>query len=205
VLEIAKRVTVGHATRTAAQLAAPLSLGFVNADRGSIRPIDPDTAPSGATDYSLDTPPEGFSLVGRYAVVALSKAVLDRSSRKVIAGIVDVYVRGIDALVIERGGKLDTSAADDSDLGVLHEPHDVDLGAVLGAGRAGIGGDGPYGYREVRAAPSQGRYVVIAGTLPEDELVSIAQSLRPWPGAQIRYLDHPVQGPSTPRTTAAVP
>jgi hypothetical protein len=101
---------------------------------------------------------------------------------------VDVYVRGADAVVIERGGKLDTTEVGDQDLGALVDAHDVDLG-LLGAGHAGIGGNGPFGYREVRATPSKGRYVVVAGTLPEDALVAIARSLRGWPGDGMRFLD----------------
>ncbi|MEY2418760.1 MAG: hypothetical protein QOG90_1440 [Actinomycetota bacterium] len=201
-LEVANKVTIGHERRTADQLRAALASGFINVDRGSIRPIDPDSAPGGATDYSLDAAPEGFALVGRYAVVGLSRAVLDRQSRKVIAGIVDVYVNGLNTLVVERGGKLDTSNADEGDLGSLGEQHDVDLGAI-GTGVAGIGGEGPYGYREVRATPSQGRYLVVAGTVPEDQLVMLARSLHAWPGTQIKYLDHPTQGPKVPRTTAS--
>ena len=103
-------------------------------------------------------------------------------------------------IFVERGGKLDTSTVDENDLGALADAHDVDLGA-LGIGRAGIGGLGPYGYREVRATPSQGRYVVVAGTLPEDQLVDLARSLHAWPGTELRYLDQPAEGPPSPETT----
>src|SRR5205085_12686058 len=114
--------------------------------------------------------------------------VLKRTSRKVIGNIVDVYVRGADALVVERGGKLDVTPVGDEDLGSLGDEKDVDLGA-LGTGKAGIGGAGPFGYREVRAFPARGRYVVVAGTLPEAELVAAMRSLHAWPGATLRYLD----------------
>jgi hypothetical protein len=189
-VELATKVTIGTDTQTADALAHKLSKGFTDTDRGSIRPIDPDTAPQGATDYSLDAAPDGFTLVGRYAVVPLTGEILKRNSRQVVAGIVDVYVRGGDAVVVERGGKLDTGEVGDQDLGVLIDAHDVDLG-ILGAGRAGIGGDGAFGYREVRATPSKGRYVVVAGTLPEADLVAIAHSLHAWPGDGMRYLDQP--------------
>jgi hypothetical protein len=187
-LDVATKVTIGAAPRSAAELAAEVAAGFTDSAQGSIRPIDPDSAPAG-TDFSLDAPPDGFTLVGRYAVAPLTPEVLKRNSRKVVAGIVDVYVRGGDAVTIERGGKLDTSAPDDQDLGTLVARHDVELGDVLGKGEVGIGGFGPFGYREVRAFPSTGRYVVISGTLPEDELIAIARSMRQWPGTSIRYLD----------------
>jgi hypothetical protein len=189
-VEIVKKVTVGTATKTADALAKPLAAGFANTDRGSIRPIDPDTAPEGATDYSLDSAPDGFSLVGRYAVVPLTSEVLKRTSRQVVAGVVDVYMRGADALIIERGGKLDATPVGEQDLGSLIGGHDVDLG-LLENGSAGIGGNGAFGYREVRATPSRGRYVVVAGTLPEDQLVTIARSLKAWPGTGMRFLDRP--------------
>jgi hypothetical protein len=200
-LEIATKVTRGNETRSVAQLRAPLAKGFLDTTRGSIRPVDPDTAPGGVTDYSLDAPPDGFTLVGRYAVVPVSKELLARSSRRVIAGIVDVYVRGADAVMIERGGKLDTTTVDESDLGSLVDVRDVDLGA-LGIGKVGIAGIGPWGYREVRATPSQGRYVVVAGTLAEDQLIALARALQPWPGTELRYLDKAEEGPTGPTTTA---
>jgi hypothetical protein len=189
-VEIVKKVTAGTATKTVDALAKPLAAGFVNTDRGSIRPIDSDTAPEGATDYSLDAAPDGFAPVGRYAVVPLTSEILKRNSRQVVAGVVDVYVRGTDAVIIERGGKLDATPVGEADLGSLIGAHEVDLG-ILGSGSAGIGGNGAFGYREVRATPSRGRYVVVAGTLPEDQLVTIAQSLKAWPGTGMRFLDRP--------------
>jgi hypothetical protein len=193
-LEIATKVTVDATAKSATALAGALADGFTEKEKGSIRPIHPDSAPPG-TDFSLDAAPEGFTLVGRYAVAPLTSEVL-KGSRKIVAGIVDVYVRGNDALVVERGGKLDKSAVDDVDLGTLVGKHPADLGA-LGAGEVGIGGVAPFGYREVRAFPEQGRYVVVAGTLPEDELIALTQSLHKWPGTRITYLDPP-KAPPTP-------
>jgi hypothetical protein len=195
-VDIATRVTVLHDAKSAEQLAADLAKGFVDADRGSIRPLDPDSAPPG-TDWSLDAPPDGFGLVGRYAVVPLTSKVLARNSRQVIAAIVDVYVNGPDAVVVERGGRLDTSDVDDGDLGSLTAPHEVDLGDV-GMGTIGVGGEGPYGYREVRAIPSKGRYVVIAGTIDEDALIALGRSLHSWPGTNLRYLDGRATTPPPP-------
>jgi hypothetical protein len=186
-LEIATKVTLDTTVKSAAELTASLAEGFTDPDQGSIRPMHPDSAPPG-TDYSLDAPPAGFELVGRYAVAPLTAEVLKRSSLKVVAGIVDVYVRGGDALVIERGGKLDRTKVGDEDLGTLVDSRDVDLGH-LGTGKAGTGGVAPFGYREVRAFPATGRYVVVAGTLPEAELLAITRSLRQWPGTTIQYLD----------------
>ncbi len=187
-VDIATRVRVTPVPKTASAVTASLAEGFTDADLGSVRPIDPASSPPGVPDWSLAAPPEGFTFVGRYAVVPLSPELLQRNSRKVNAGVVDVYVRGKDSLVVDRGGRLDTSDVSDHDLGTLGDEQTVELGA-LGAGRSGIGGAGPFGYREVRAAPQQGRYVVVAGTLPLDQLVSIARSLRATPGTTITYLD----------------
>ncbi len=189
-LEVATKVSVlAREPKSAAQFAAELAQGFTDTSRGSIRPIDSESAPAG-TDWSLDGPPDGFELVGRYAVAPLTNEVLKRSSRRVIASIVDVYVRGKDAVIVDRGGTLDTSGVGDEDLGSLIDAHDVDLGR-LGTGQAGVGGVSHFGYREVRATPAQGRFVVVAGTVPEDELLTVARNLRSWPGTTIQYLDKP--------------
>ena len=188
-VEVVRKVKVGDETLGADAVASALRKGFSERDLGSIRPLDPDTAPTGAIDYSLAAEPDGFSLVGRYAVVPLTAEVLKRGSQRVVAGIVDVYVRGGDAVIVERGGKLDATAVGDQDLGTLANGRDVELGDVLGSGRVGIGGSGAFGYREVRATPTEGRYVVVAGTLPEDALIDVARSLQAWPGNGLRYLD----------------
>ena len=133
----------------------------------------------------LPATPAGFTLVGRYAVVALSDAVLERSRAKSRRESSTSTSVASTAIVIDRGGRLDTSDVSDDDLGVIANEQTVDLGA-LGEGRAGIGGIGPFGYREVRFAPSQGRYVVVAGTLPLDELVALARSLRTIAGHEAR-------------------
>ena len=127
-------------------------------------------------------------MVGRYATVPLTAELLKPDSKKVIAGLVDVYVRGADGVVVDRGGKLDQSSVGPEDLGSLVDARGVDLGP-LGNGQVGIGGFGPFGYREVRVTQPGGRYVVVAGTLTEDQLIAIARSLRPRPGTELRYLD----------------
>ena len=186
--DVATKVTVEDAARSGPSIASELAVGYSSPDAGSVRPIAPSSSPPGATDYALAAPPDGFAFVGRYAVVALSDELLKRSSRKVAAGVADVYVRGPDAVVIDRGGKLDTSDVTEDDLGSLSGAQPVDLGS-LGAGQTGIAGDGPFGYREVRVTPSKGRYVVVSGTLPIDQLVAIAKSLRATPGTELVYTD----------------
>ena len=187
-VDIATKVLSTNPPTSPDELRFKLSAGFNDPNRGSLRPIDPSTSAPGAIDWSLPATPNGFTHVGRYAVVPLSAEVLARNSRKIAAGIVDVYVRGIDSLIVDRGGRLDSGDVTDTDLGPLTDPTSVELGQ-LGAGRAGIGGIGPFGYREVRAVPAKGRYVVVAGTLPANELVTLARSLEQKPGTPLKYLD----------------
>lgn len=186
---LATKVTPIDVPPEASGYTQQLAAGFTNPELGSVRPIDPATSAPGTTDYALAKPPVGFTHVGRYALVALSGALLDKDkAREVVAGIVDVYVRGVDTVVVDRGGRLDTQDVTERDLGVLSDATPINLG-ILGDGRVGIGGFGPFGYREVRAAPSQGRYVVVAGTLPADELVALARSLKAVAGTDLRYID----------------
>ena len=187
-VDVATRVTTRAAPTTPMAIAAQLAQGFTDPGAGSVRPIDAGSSPPGQPDFALGAAPDGFTLVGRYAVVAFSDALLTRSSHKIAAGIVDVYVRGGDSIVVDRGGRLDKSDVTDHDLGSLADQHPVDLG-VLGAGLGGIGGSVPFGYREVRFMPAPGRYVVVAGTVPLDELIALTRTLKASPGTQLTYTD----------------
>lgn len=187
-VEVARKVTLLGDAPSAPDIAATLAEGVSDPTRGSVRPMEPTSSPPGRNDWSLPSAPAGFSFVGRYSAVPLSGEVLQAGSQEIVAGIVDVYVRGIDTIVVDRGGKLSTDKVTDKNLGTLAESAPVELGA-LGTGVKGIGGIGPFGYREVRAFPEKGRYVVVAGTVPMDELIEVARALRPSPGNTLRYLD----------------
>lgn len=187
-VEVARTVELLGETPTPEEIAATLAKGISGKTIGSVRPLAADSSPPGRTDWSLPAAPDGFTFVGRYASVPLTSEVLDENSQGQIAGIVDVYVRGIDSIVVDRGGKLDLGAISDKDLGTLSDAKAVELGA-LGQGKSGIGGIGPFGYRQVDAFPERNRYVVVAGTVPKEQLVEIARALRPEPGTTLRYLD----------------
>ncbi len=187
-VEVARKVELLGEAPTPTEIASTLAKGLSGKTIGSVRPLVADSSPPGRADWSLPAAPDGFTFVGRYASVPLTSEVLDENSQGQIAGIVDVYVRGIDTIVIDRGGKLDLGAISDKDLGTLSDAEPVDLGA-LGQGKSGIGGIGPFGYREVSAFPEKNRYVVVAGTVPAEQLVEIARALRPTPGTTLRYLD----------------
>lgn len=187
-VEIVEKVTLLATSPDPSAYGAALALGFIDVDLGSIRPVSETSSPPKATDYALREAPDGFTHVGRYVVVPLSDAILARDSYAIAAGTVDVYVRGADAVIIDRGGRLDTGVLTDKDLGTMH---DVSTVAIDGLGDAEVGasGNGPFGYSEVRARPTKGRYVVVAGTLPRDQLIEIAKTLRASPGTDLQYLD----------------
>ena len=188
--DIATKINYIDAAPEPAAYAQLLANGFSDPNLGSIRPIAPDSSPPGATDYALPAPPDGFAFVGRYAYVPLSAELLSQTSKEVIAGIVDVYVRGADAIVVDRGGRLDKLAVAEKQLGAWTDVSDVDDAASGFSGaKVGVAGDGPFGYRELRAFPQTGRYVVVAGTVPSAELTRLAKALRPSPGTDLKYLD----------------
>lgn len=187
-VDIVEKVTLLAASPDPASYGAALAAGFTDVELGSIRPVSATSSPPKATDYALRETPEGFTYVGRYVVVPLSNAILARDSYAIAAGTVDVYVRGADALIIDRGGRLDTGVLTDEDLGTMH---DVSTVAIDGLGDAEVGtsGNGPFGYVEVRARPAKGRYVIVTGTLPSEQLVEFAKALKASPGTDLQYLD----------------
>lgn len=187
-VDIVEKVTLLATSPDPSSYGAALAAGFTDVELGSLRPVSDTSSPPKATDYALADAPDGFTHVGRYVVVPLSNAILARDSYAIAAGTVDVYVRGADALIIDRGGRLDTGVLTDEDLGTMHDVTNVALGD-LGEAEVGTSGNGPFGYGEVRARPAKGRYVVVAGTLPTAQLIEIAKSLRSSPGTDLQYLD----------------
>lgn len=151
-----------------AQLPRDVTL-TVNQGGGSIVETEPTARPVGPF---LDTagPPSGFTLRGRFTVVPPQAALLEGAERgKTVAAVTDVYVRGTDAIIIERGGVLDLSdpwAADDAF-------PDVDLGPGIGTGELVPGRGGS----EVRALLGSGRYLRVSGSVDLDALVEVARSL----------------------------
>jgi hypothetical protein len=86
-----------------------------------------------------------------------------------VAGVVDVYVRGADLLVIERGGSV----------GGKQPLQPVDGSIGVDAGRLGRG-ELVLGLvsNEVRVEQPGGHYVRVSGTLRSNVLLSIARDLR---------------------------
>ncbi|MEA3055260.1 MAG: hypothetical protein QOD30_692 [Actinomycetota bacterium] len=148
---------------------------------GSVQAIEPSSAPPGSF-WQLDAPPAGFTRVGRYAVVPPQGARPDDENTRsqVLAGIVDVFVRGSDVLVIDQGGTLGQVPPP---LPTVTGSAGVDLGALAKAAESYAM---PWG-AEVRALLPPGRYVLVSGTLPSGDLIAVARQLHEIQGQGITY------------------
>jgi hypothetical protein len=135
----------------------------------AVVPQDPGTLPPGPS-WFLDHPPGGFSFSGHYAVA--EAAPPDRTGLPKLdrtGGFTDVFVRGPDVILLDQGGSEYGAKPFQTDpLG-----HPVDLGS-LGQGEAIVGPR----LNTVRVLLDKSRYVRLAGTLPIDQLVDLARSLR---------------------------
>jgi len=150
---------------------------------GSARPVDPQSRPPGAfRELPPEAVPEGFELLGRWAVVSPRLDVMRDPTKPAdpgsTASTVTVYVRGADVLVVDQGaltgsGTLPTAAA----------TRPANLGP-LGQGEAIT----DFRMNEVRAQ-SGSDFVRIYGTLPIPLLVEAAHALTVVPGGELRYLD----------------
>ena len=134
--------------------------------------VDPKTGPSERA-FALDTPPAGFTFLGRFADV--SAAVSDRQGNQTgtrRAGFTDVYLRGRDVVILDQGAVNLGQAPFSTD--PFGQP--MDLGP-LGKGEA-IAGPRLQVVRALPAGGSGSDYVRVAGTIPVDQLAVIARSLR---------------------------
>jgi len=99
------------------------------------------------------------------------------------AAIVDVWRRGIDLVVLEQGGTLRGLAAFEPAEGAPS----IAVGA-FGDGQLLLSASGV----EVRVLRDGGRYVRAYGTVPAEELVAVASSMRAVPGGTLELEDAPV-------------
>jgi hypothetical protein len=148
------------------QATVPVDLGG-----GSLVETEPTAQPVGPF-LEIGEVPAGFTHRGRFTVVPPQAGLLEGGERaKVLAATTDVYVRGPDALIVERGGVLDLSdpwTVDDAS-------PDVDLGPAVGTGELVPGRAGA----EVRALLGSGRYLRVSGSVGLDELVGVVRALVP--------------------------
>jgi hypothetical protein len=147
---------------------------------GSVQDIEPTSAPPG-TFWQLDAPPAGFTRRGRYAIVPPQSARTDdeHTRAQVLAGVVDVFVRGADVILVDQGGTLGGVPP----FGSHPDSTAVDVGELA---RTAEWFRTPTGF-EVRALLPPGHYVRVVGTVPVDELLALARQLHPIDGQGITY------------------
>jgi hypothetical protein len=139
---------------------------------GSLQAVEPTSRPPGVF-FELGDAPAGFERMGRYAMVPPQRARLDDEITRpqYVAGVVEVWTRGLDVLVIEQGGTLGQVPPFGTDPnGELVD----DLGAVASLGELLRS---PH-MNELRGLIPPGRYVKVRATLPVDELLEITRSLQ---------------------------
>jgi hypothetical protein len=149
---------------------------------GSVLPVDAATEPVGRF-FVLDEPPAGFRLRGRYSLVPPQAGLTDETERRrAVASTADVYERGNDVLVVDRGNTLNLDRA----FQPRPEGRAVDLGPVFGEGELLLSWSGP----EVRWGDEDGRFVRVYGTVPVEQVVAVAKALRATEGgAGLSFLE----------------
>lgn len=140
---------------------------------GSVLAVEATSRPEGRF-YELATPPDGFTLRGRYSVVPPQAGLTDeKERRRAVASTADVFERGTDLLVVDRGSTLNLDAA----FQPRPEGRPIeDIGPAFGgaAGELLLSWTGP----EVRWGDDDGRFVRVYGTVPVDVLVETMRALR---------------------------
>ncbi len=170
------RQRIATAVEERAEVAAITAEPTLTATQGggSVLAVDPASEPPGRF-FVLDAVPPGFALRGRYSVVPPQPGLEDESARRqAIASTADVFERGADVLIVDRGATL----SQDTAFQALPEGREVDLGTVLGTGELLVSWTGP----EVRVALADGKFVRVYGTVGIDEVVATARALRETPG-----------------------
>lgn len=150
---------------------------------GSMRKLADGSMPPGPF-YVADAIPEGFAPLGRYSVVPpqAQNFSADDPSREDFrrAQIADVYVRGLDVLVLEQGATLRGAPPFEVD----PANPTVDVG-TFGSGEVRFSALG----NQVRVLRDGGRFVQATGTLAPEELAAVLRSLREVPGGELQFAD----------------
>ena len=183
------RIEVGRRARTDRDASLKGIVAPTEQGGGGVHALTLDSRPSSGPFWDIPRAPAGYVHAGRYAVVpSQPQAYQDRSSYNafgvpgsLVASIDDVYVRGRDAIVIEQG-----STVNDAKFAPATGGQDVELGTVLGRGQLLLSASASV----VAAEPHEGRrFVRVTGTVPPDQLLAIARSMRLQPGGTMRRLE----------------
>lgn len=137
---------------------------------GSVRKVDRDAPPPFLESWELPDP-EGFTFVGRYAVVP---ARLGSSADAIPAGAeialyTDVWRRGPDVVLLDQGASKGGVVPFDPDARI----GDVDLGPI---GKAELAVD--VRSAEIRLTRPDGGFARLSGTVSVDDLAKLAGTLR---------------------------
>jgi hypothetical protein len=140
------------------------------AERGNgfFQPLDRDAGVPFAERFSLPDP-EGFRFEGRYLVVPPRVGASDPSSAVGLELVTDVWVRGADVVLFDQGAGTGGATPFDDRL-VWREIALPELGTAVLAGDIRAA--------EVRVRRPGGGFVRLAGTVPVDELLALAETIR---------------------------
>lgn len=153
---------------------------------GRVRPLVPGNRPPGEF-FELDGPLEGFESRGRWSVVPPQPEnfvdVQDdlQAPLRQRAAVSDVFVRGVDVVIIEQGGTRGGAPPYTPD----EDAPRIGLGPVLGDGEVVLSAQEV----AVRVLLPGGRYVRVAGTLTPVELAAIAKRLTSQAGGTLDFAD----------------
>ena len=151
---------------------------------GFVRRVKDGSTPPGEF-FVVDAPPAGAQRLGLFSVVPpqpenFGDDPLRESSRR--AAVVEAWQRGGDIIAVEQGGTLRGAAPFEPTPGVPK----VTV-ASFGEAELLVTGSGI----ELRVVRDGGRYVRLYGTVPPDELIAVASSMRQVPGGTLELEDAP--------------
>jgi hypothetical protein len=143
---------------------------------GAVVTISDNSRPPGLPFWEPAQAPAGFSHLGRFAVVPPQPPTGTSAPPPPLSTAVDdVFGRGPDVIVVEQGQTAGARA-----LAPPSGGQDVDLGP-LGRGRLVLSATAP----SVTAVLSNNSFVRVSGTVPPEDLMAVARSLRPQPPGTI--------------------
>jgi hypothetical protein len=149
---------------------------------GLLKKLSDDSRPPGMF-WELPATPEGWELYGRYAVLPpQAQSPTDpMAGDRQIASVADVYVKGADVVIVDRGGTLASTT----------QP----LGKTPGSTKVNAGelGDGElivdFRSSEVRVQPKSGGFIRVLGTIAPERLLELARTMHQVEGGTLTPIE----------------
>ncbi len=141
-------------------------------NRGAVERITEPPSGEGLPLWTLPKTPQGFDSLGRYAVVISDQAYPKSNPLApsvAPASTSDVYIRGADFVVVDQDPSLGSLLSLEKRVSRDVDLDDLEEGKLIVDARM----------NEVRAKTPEGSYIRIFGTLEPDELLELADDLRP--------------------------